>query len=34
MVIWVTVMGVAMALYIGILRRPTWDTIWNAFHRG
>jgi len=34
MVIWVTAMGVAMALYIGILRRPTWDTLWNVFHRG
>ena len=34
MVVWVTVMGVAMALYIGILRRPTWDTVWNVFHRG
>ena len=34
MVTWVTAMGVAMALYIGILRRPTWDTLWNVFHRG
>jgi glycosyltransferase Alg8 len=34
MVIWVAVMGLAMALYIGILRRPTWDTVWNVFHRG
>ena len=34
MVVWVTVMGVAMALYIGVLRRPTWDTLWNVFHRG
>jgi glycosyltransferase Alg8 len=34
MVIWVTAMGVAMALYIGILRRPSWETLWNAFHHG
>jgi glycosyltransferase Alg8 len=34
MVIWVTVMALGMALYIGILRRPTWETLWNVFHRG
>ena len=34
MVIWVTAMALGMALYIGILRRPTWDTLWNVFHRG
>jgi len=30
----VTMLGVAMALYVGILHRATWDTLWNAFHRG
>jgi hypothetical protein len=34
MVIWVAAMGVAMALYVGVLRRPTLDTLWNVFHRG
>jgi len=34
MAIWVTMLGVAMALYVGILHRATWDTLWNAFHRG
>ncbi|HET9707406.1 MAG TPA: glycosyltransferase [Gemmatimonadales bacterium] len=33
-VIWVAAMGVAMALYVGVLRRPTLDTLWNVFHRG
>ena len=34
MVVWVTAMALGMALYIGVLRRPTWDTLWNALHRG
>ena len=34
MVVWVTAMALGMALYIGILRRPTWDTLWNVLHGG
>jgi glycosyltransferase Alg8 len=34
MVVWVTAMALGMALYIGVLRRPTWDTLWNLLHRG
>jgi Trk-type K+ transport system membrane component len=34
MVIWMTAMLLAMALYIGILRRPTWETVWQAVHPG
>jgi glycosyltransferase Alg8 len=34
MVVWATAMGLAVALYIGILRRPTLDTLWHVFHRG
>jgi glycosyltransferase Alg8 len=34
MVVWVTAMAVGMALYIGILRRPTWDTLWNVLRGG
>jgi glycosyltransferase Alg8 len=34
MVVWMTAMVLGMALYIGILRRPTWETIWQAVHRG
>jgi glycosyltransferase Alg8 len=34
MVVWMTAMAVGLALYIGILRRPTWDTLWNALHGG
>ena len=33
MVVWVTAMCLGVALYIGILRRPTWDTLWSALHR-
>ena len=34
MVVWVTAIGLVMALYIGILRRPSWDTLWHVFHKG
>ena len=34
MVIWVTAMALGMATYIGIMRRPTWETVWRALHRG
>ena len=34
MFVWVTAMCLGVALYIGILRRPTWDTLWHVLHRG
>src|SRR4029077_6757337 len=34
MVAWAGALALGMALYIGVLRRPTWDPLWTAFHRG